>query len=110
MSVKMRQLVEKEISVAVVNAILTAGFKIAVDNGDGKTKPSEFGVAVLRAMFLADDDRLYIYKNDETDWFGWAHLVYGNDGWDVLSDYTGNLEQYIGRGTETDKIIQKYAD
>jgi hypothetical protein len=36
--------------------------------------------------------------------------VYGNDGWDVLSDYSVNLEKFIGDGTPVQKVVDKYAD
>jgi hypothetical protein len=27
--------------------------------------------------------------------FGWVRFIYGNDGWDVINDYTTNLEPVI---------------
>lgn len=33
--------------------------------------------------------------------------MYGNDGWDVISDYTVSLEPYIGEGTAVQKLIDK---
>lgn len=113
MSVKMRQLVEREIATAVVDVLLTAGFNISVDNGDNDGHEYQLGYStnradILNAMFLTDDERLYVGRDGET--IGWVYLVYGNDGWDVISDYTVNLESLIGEGTTVDKVIKKYED
>jgi hypothetical protein len=113
MGVKMRQMVEREISEAIVDALLKAGFEIGVDNGDNSGRDFELPNSVdrkriFKAMFLTDEDRLYAIKNKQH--VGWVYLVYGNDGWDVLSDYTVNLEPYIGDKSPVQKIIDKYAD
>lgn len=122
MSVKMRQIVEKEISTAIVVALLKAGYAISVDNGDnsGAQEGSEFEIEnnrekseILKSMFLTDEDRLYVRaigKLTDSKFDGWVYLVYGNDGWDVLSDYTVNLEKFIGDKSPVQKIVDKYAD
>jgi hypothetical protein len=109
MSVKMRQLVEKEIATAVVDALLAAGFSISIDNTDTITKPMTNRSNILKALFLTDEDRLYAVANPSQP-SGWVYLVYGNDGWDVLSDYSVNLEKLIGNGTAVYKLIDKYSD
>ena len=113
MSVKMRQIVEREIATSVVKTLLKAGFALSVDNGDNNG--DEFEIAnsrskktVLEKMFQTDEERVYAIKDGKL--FGWVYFVYGNDGWDVISDYTVNLEKYIGEGTVTDRVINKYAD
>lgn len=127
MSIKMRQLVEKEIAGAVIDALLKAGFVVSVDNGDNSggvaSAASNFQYElanstnkkeILKSMFLTDEDRLYTNKLDEhgnsTSPYGWVYFIYGNDGWDVITDYTVNLESLIGEGTEVQKVIDKYAD
>lgn len=113
MSVKMRQEVERKIATAAVNSLLVAGFAISVDNGDNDGQEYQLASstdepAILGAMFLCDEDRLIVEKDGIP--LGWAYFVYGNDGWDVLSDYTVNLESYIGEGSEAYKISEHYAD
>jgi hypothetical protein len=113
MGVKMRQLVEREICTAVVDALLAAGFSISVDNGDNSDREYEIANstdkdAILKAMFLTDDEHLYVERNGKR--FGWVYFVYGNDGYDVLSDNTINLEEYIGDHSPVQKLIDKYAD
>jgi len=109
MSVKMRRMVEREIATAIVDSLLAAGFRISVDNGDDRTSPYRDQKTIMKALFYTDEDRLFVYKDcDGDNWFGWAYLVYGNDGWDVLSDYTVNLEKFIGTGSPADAIANKY--
>lgn len=108
----MRQEVERKIADAAIKSLLSAGFAISVDNGDNSGRKYELASskdadAILTAMFLCDEDRLYVEKNGKP--FGWVFFVYGNYGWDVISDYTTNLEQYIGEGTEAYKISEHYA-
>jgi hypothetical protein len=113
MSVKMRQIVEKEITTAIVEALLKSGFSLSTDYGDGESRLFRTKAGILDALFQGDEDRMYVYQKDTKigDWFGWVYLVYGNDGWaDVLSDYTTNLEKYIGDDTPVQKLIDKYAD
>jgi hypothetical protein len=109
MSVKMRQEVERKIATAVIDAALAAGLKLNVDNGgdtEELVEPSDKKHEILEAMFAADEDRLYFYRSGDKVPFGWVYFVYGNDGWDVVNDYTTNLEQYM---TEANKISDYYS-
>jgi hypothetical protein len=103
MSVKMRQKVEREISTALIRELLRQGFHVSVDNGEEETKPMAKESAILAAMFQCDEDRLYAWR--DADRFGWVYLVYGNDGWDVISDYTVNLECAMG---PANKVADQY--
>jgi hypothetical protein len=113
MSVKMRQEVERKIATAVVETLLVAGFGLCVDNGDNgerefEIKNSKSAKAVLKAMFQTDEEKLYTVKDGRLD--GYVYFVYGNDGWDVISDYTVNLEKYVGEGSLAGKISDHYSD
>lgn len=104
----MRQEVERKIATAAVKSLLAAGFALSVDNG-GDEHEIDHSIdenAILAAMFLCDEDRLHVQTKDSS--IGWVYFVYGNDGWDVISDYTVNLEKYVGEGTEADKIARHY--
>jgi len=41
-------------------------------------------------MFTTDDDCLIVVKDGKP--FGWIQFIYGNDGYDVISDYTGGKD------------------
>lgn len=96
MTVETRQKIEKRIARAVIKNAIGAGYALAVDNGEETTKPSTNASAVLKAMFATDEEHLIIYRTTNGfESIGWVFLVYGNDGWDVISDYTVNLENII---------------
>jgi hypothetical protein len=114
-SVKMRQRVEREIAASAVDALIRAGFAISVDNGDNDGRKYEIAnstdrAAIAAKMFQTDEERVYAVDKADNKPIGWLYFVYGNDGWDVLSDYTVNLEQIIGEGTATQRLIDEYAD
>jgi len=111
MSVKMRQEIERKIATAFVTEAIKAGYTMTVDYGDGESKRFTTVKTVLAAMFQGDDDRVYLYQHNElnkqTVRVGWVWFVYGNDGWDVISDYTTNLESLMG---PANKISEHYSD
>jgi hypothetical protein len=41
-------------------------------------------------MFKTDQEHIRVFRDNEQ--IGWVFFVYGNDGWDVVNDYTTNLE------------------
>lgn len=60
--------------------------------------------SILAEMFLTDQEHLYIGGQGNRP-EGWVFSVYGNDGYDVISDYTVNLEYLM---TEPNKLSDKY--
>jgi hypothetical protein len=97
MSVKMRQRIERKIAHAFIRDALAAGYVISVNDGEETTLIRSTSIkAILGAMFTTDEDRLYIDRPDDPvddrRCFGWVLFIYGNDGYDVISDYTVNLE------------------
>jgi hypothetical protein len=108
MSVKMRLEVERKIAKALVKDALAAGYSISVDNGDNNGEEFEVRGAtdartVLKNMFKTDEDRLHMSKDDGRTHFGWVLFIYGNDGWDVISDYTVNLEPIMAGANKVSK-------
>src|ERR1035441_6474009 len=85
--VKVRQRIEIAIAMTFVEVALAAGYKIVgTDNGGGELEdpPAAQTVgAVLDIMFKSDDDRLYVEKDGRR---AWVWFIYGNEGWDVISD------------------------
>jgi hypothetical protein len=45
---------------------------------------------VMNALFEADTEYLYLTNGDCGN--GWVYLVHGHHGYDVISDYTAELE------------------
>lgn len=109
MSVKMRQEVERKIATKVIDDALAAGYALNTDISDGPelASPTSDRKTIIDSMFLGDKDRLLFYKKDGKDPIGWVYFIYGNDGWDVISDYTVNLEEIL-KGANV--IVDSYAD
>lgn len=108
MSVKMRQEVERKIAEALIQQGLDAGYHISVNNGgdEDEIQPSTDKNEILNAMFATDEEHLFFY-DEEGRSKGWVWFVYGNSGWDVITDYTTNLDHIM---SEANKISDYYAD
>jgi hypothetical protein len=115
--VKRRQDVEIRILKATVKALLDAGFTLSVFDGEedlllhrtGPETPvvggSKDTKTIYNALYNTDEDYLNAWKGGHI--FGWVRFVYGNDGWDVICDYTTNLEPYIGEGSAVESLIDE---
>ena len=110
-AVKARQRIEQTIALTAAQALLDAGYSLGVYDGEEITVHHSLDLdAIQAALFTTDDDYLYVYvkgtnpKDTRPDY--WVRLVYGNDGWDVISDYTVHLDPVIGEGTVVDKLIE----
>jgi hypothetical protein len=111
MSVKMRIEVEKKIVRAFLKSAYAKGFKVSMDLDDEDAFLKKYPT-VAKAMadiFDLDDARVYVWKEGESKPEGWIYFVFGNDGWDAISDYTVNLEEELGLLVEANKISDKYA-
>lgn len=98
MNVNQRQAIEKQIANRVIKDFLAAGFVISVNDGEEITlahcdKPRK----IAGAMFTTDEDYLIIHAKDGESFKrkGWVRFIYGNDGWDVVSDYSTSLEEWM---------------
>lgn len=90
-----RQEMERRIAAEVIGCLFTAGFSITGNDGEEDYLPNcTDPVALLSQMFTTDQDRLYVFTK-EGKGNGGVWFVYGNDGWDVVSDYTVNLETVL---------------
>jgi len=109
MNVKTRQSIEKRIARKFVRIALAAGFAISLDNGgdDFEFENSTNFRHIIGEMFATDDERLYLSKDGNR--CGWVWFVYGNDGWDVICDYTTNLEELMPEVEKlSDKLCEQY--
>lgn len=96
LAVRERQLVERRIVKAALDIFLEAGFRISVHDGEEVTlSKSRVRKDIVKAMFTTDEDSLFLYKPDGGARYGWIHFIYGNDGHDVICDYSCNLEELV---------------
>ena len=111
MTLQLRQQIERQIIERIVKDALDAGFQITVDDGgeEPSGRRSTDQAAIMAAVMLTDEDFLYYSKPGEP-LQGWVRLIYGNDGWDVVNDYTTNLEPLLAGATaEADNLEAKHA-
>jgi hypothetical protein len=88
--------VESDIVTRVVDALLAAGYRLKVDDGESyrPEKATADRERILDELMEVDDEYLRAV-HDGAPANGWVRFVYGNDGWDVISDYTINLESVL---------------
>ena len=116
-AVQKRQAIEKAIATAAVDQLLAAGFRLGVNDGEEITiRQSTDKAAIMAALFTTDEDWLLVWDKGSVDgepvWNGhgaptskrtghdhWVRFVYGNDGFDVISDYTVSLEEHLTNAT-----------
>jgi hypothetical protein len=112
MSVKMRRMVEQEIVEAVVDDALKAGFDLQV-YADGEDLTARSGDRKVIVDMLMDlDDAFLKYRESATpdnEHVHWVRFVFGNDGWDVISDYLTSLDE-TDLLKRADAISKKYED
>lgn len=99
---EMRRRVEREIVRRFVDDALAAGYRLAVslERGFdldemllGSTDPQR----IMDEAFADDDCHLFVQPQQGPTTeegavvsLGWVYLVFGNDGWDVVCDYSAN--------------------
>lgn len=86
-TVRARIAIERKICRKTIRLMKAAGLSMRVHSGEEwETRSSASEAALMRAMFNLDDAWLVISKGRER--LGWVRFVFGNDGYDVVSDYT----------------------
>lgn len=100
MNVDQRQRIEQEIARAAATGLIEAGYSISVfDSEEIVLKRSTNVERIVEAMFSTDEDYFYAYRPEETERAGYVHFVYGNEGWNVISDNSLSLEPALEAAT-----------
>lgn len=100
-SVRVRCFIEIEVVRKLAQDLIAAGFTITVDDGgdDEPVKRSSDVQEILEAVFAVEEAVLYaaLYVHDCKPGkpFAWVRLICGNDGWNVIADYSTNLEPHL---------------
>jgi hypothetical protein len=117
--IKMRQMVEREILSAFIDSALAAGKRLAVSlergyDVDEMLLGSVDKNAVLDAATAGDECHVFVQRADGPTVSdgrvvseGWVYFVFGNDGWDVISDYTTSLEYLM---EAANAVAERYED
>lgn len=96
MSVKMRIEVERKIVTAVVEDAIAAGCDLQVyADGEDLTDRTTNPQVVIDMLMDLEDAFLKMRLPATKDGFHdhWVRFVFGNDGWDVISDYLTSLDK-----------------
>jgi len=93
-----RIIVEHDIVTRVVDVLTASGFQLREQYED-EWQDRE---ALLTLLFDLDEAFL-VCGGKEGSKGGWVRFVFGNDGWDVICDYTVNLESVL-------EPVTQYAD
>lgn len=99
MQVKIRQSIERAIVARLVKDAVSAGYFVSLDNGDEPdhiftVDPTQDVQKVLANIAQTDQDHIFLSKDGQQrkGFKVWFFLVYGNDGPDVINDYSANDE------------------
>ena len=91
MSLQERQAIERRIIERLVTDAIAAGFSVSVDDGGETTVDRSRNLdEIMAAVMTTDEDHIFFHQEGRKTAFGWARLIYGNDGWDVIADHTDN--------------------
>lgn len=104
-----RQTIERRVVTRTVEALLDAGYALNVNNGGDDHELPDYTTdraVILDALFATGTDRIYAQQHGRVR--DWVYCVYGNDGWDVIADYTTTLDTVlapINRWTDAQSVI-----
>lgn len=92
-----RLAIERDIVVMLVDAALARGYHLRVHDGESDYKRSNDRAVILEQLGEVDDEMITVLRPKSAEeagkpfqLVGRIQLVYGNDGYDVISDYTAN--------------------
>lgn len=88
-AVRTRALLELEIVHGLIDAAETHGYFFRVEE-EPRAKSAE---DLIYQLFDLDDATLLVFDGGKE--IGWIRLVFGNSGYDLISDYSTNLESFL---------------
>jgi hypothetical protein len=98
---------EEAVAKKTIQVLLDAGYEISVfDCEEFTLEHSRNAQKIFEHMFTTDDDRLYVRLPGEEYHCGWVWFVYGNSGYEVIADYTTNLENEM---EQVSKFAEQFA-
>lgn len=104
-----RQSIERSICRRIVKDAIAAGLRVSVHDGEEYVICRSKSVDKVMALLMATDEERLFFSAEDGKRMGWVYLVYGNDGWDVVNDYTTNLAPILdGAMTYADELEEKY--
>lgn len=106
--IRVRMLIERAIVRQAVADILAAGLRITLTHeGDDSEAVLATDLDFIMDQASACDLEGLVLYTAEGNRVGWVQMVYGNDGWDVLSDNSTTVSPYL---VGADALSQELAD
>jgi len=89
--------IERKIVLRLIDDLLAAGCELSVFDGEEQHPWTTDRAAVIRDIMNTDEDWLNVRRKSNRLHMlrGEVFLVYGNGGWDVITDYTMSLEPLL---------------
>lgn len=86
--------IDREISAKLVDAFIAGGYTITCDlnDFDPEFKRSTDRDGILAYMWYVEIVELHVHKGKTR---GWLRLIFDENGWDLVQDYTVDLEHII---------------
>ena len=101
------QEMDKAIVTAVVEELLEQGFSLSLFHEEAPAfKQSTDKELILSNIHQCDEETLAAYDKAGQR-TGWVFFVYGNDGYDVLSDYSLSIEKYIPKTLKLSEELEE---
>lgn len=93
MNNELRVQIERTILCKIVDSALREGYLVSISNGgEGmEVDKSSSLITILDHLHNCDVEHIYFHKEDGS-FVGSVVMVYGNDGWDAVADYSCNKE------------------
>ena len=94
-SVARRIMIEMRIVRRIVDAGLAAGYSFDVFDGETTTLRSSKSKRTIEAALMTTDEDVLTVRGHDGRILGCINLIYGNDGYDVISDNTISLDAFL---------------
>lgn len=91
-----RVAIERRIVRRAVRTVIAAGYSVSVYDGEGYSVKRSRKVSEIMANIGATDTDQLRLRDAEGNPAGMILCVYGNDGHDVIADYSASLEEILG--------------
>lgn len=89
-----RHALEAKILLKVIEKAIAAGYAITLNDGEVDVLVHNRSTSELMdAAMSSDEDVITLF--DGPRHLGWILFVYGNGGWDVISDHSGLLQDFL---------------
>lgn len=98
--VRARARIEMKIVDSIIASAKRDGYKLVVTDYE----PDDDMNGDIRAQLFNLDDAHVLVIDGNGNQLGWVYLVFGNDGYDLVSDYTLSLESFL---EDTNKLANK---